>query len=51
VVRILTKEMRVAPVGESRPSWVPADLYPFESHFEDINGSRVHYLDEVPGRR
>lgn len=35
--------------GEFRPSWVPADLYPFASHFEDINGSRVHYLDEGAG--
>ena len=35
--------------GESRPSWVPAELYPFVSHFEDINGSRVHYLDEGAG--
>jgi haloalkane dehalogenase len=49
VVGILTKEMRVASVSDSRPSWVPADLYPFASHFEDINGSRVHYLDEGAG--
>src|SRR5277367_4261024 len=49
VVQIPPKEMRVATVGESRPSWVPADLYPFASHFEDINGSRVHYLDEGAG--
>jgi haloalkane dehalogenase len=26
-----------------------SDLYPFASHFEDINGSRVHYLDEGAG--
>src|ERR1700720_3641032 len=39
----------MATVGDSRPSWVPADLYPFASHFEDINGSRVHYLDEGAG--
>src|SRR5258708_29559348 len=39
----------MAAVGDSRPSWVPADLYPFASHFEDINGSRVHYLDEGAG--
>jgi len=39
----------VAAVGEGRPSWVPADLYPFDSHFKDINGSLVHYLDEGSG--
>jgi haloalkane dehalogenase len=39
----------VATEGESRPSWVPTDLYPFASHFEDVNGSRVHYLDEGVG--
>jgi haloalkane dehalogenase len=39
----------MATDGESTPSWVPTDLYPFVSHFEDINGSRVHYLDEGVG--
>jgi haloalkane dehalogenase len=39
----------MATDGEGRPSWVPTDLYPFASHFEDINGSRVHYLDEGAG--
>jgi haloalkane dehalogenase len=39
----------MATEGESRRSWVPTDLYPFASHFEDINGSRVHYLDEGVG--
>jgi haloalkane dehalogenase len=49
VVTITAKEIRVATDGEPTPSWVPADLYPFASHFEDINGSRVHYLDEGVG--
>lgn len=35
--------------GESRPGWVPTDLYPFASHYEEINGSRVHYVDEGAG--
>jgi pimeloyl-ACP methyl ester carboxylesterase len=39
----------MATDGESRPRWVPTDLYPFASHFEDVNGSRVHYLDEGVG--
>lgn len=33
----------------STPKWIPADLYPFPSHFEDIEGSRVHYVDEGSG--
>jgi haloalkane dehalogenase len=39
----------MATGDDSRPSWVPAHLYPFASHFQDINGSRVHYLDEGTG--
>jgi haloalkane dehalogenase len=33
----------------TRPSWVPADLYPFESRWADLAGSRVHYVDEGTG--
>ncbi|WP_433191832.1 alpha/beta fold hydrolase [Nocardia sp. CA-107356] len=33
----------------SRPAWVPADLYPFADHFAEIDGSRVHYVDEGSG--
>ncbi|WP_433758964.1 alpha/beta fold hydrolase [Nocardia sp. CA-135398] len=33
----------------SRPAWIPADLYPFADHFDEIDGSRVHYLDEGSG--
>jgi haloalkane dehalogenase len=32
-----------------RPAWVPDDLYPFESHYADVAGARVHYLDEGSG--
>lgn len=39
----------MATDGGTRPSWVPTDLYPFASHFEEINGSRVHYVDEGAG--
>jgi haloalkane dehalogenase len=34
---------------QTRPAWVPDDLYPFESHYEDVAGSRVHYVDEGTG--
>jgi haloalkane dehalogenase len=32
-----------------RPAWVPSDLYPFADHWADIDGSRVHYVDEGSG--
>ncbi len=32
-----------------RPTWVPEKLYPYSSHFAEIDGSRVHYLDEGSG--
>jgi haloalkane dehalogenase len=33
----------------SRPAWVPDELFPFESHYADVAGSLVHYLDEGTG--
>jgi haloalkane dehalogenase len=33
----------------ARPAWVPEDLYPFESHYADVDGARVHYVDEGSG--
>jgi len=33
----------------ARPAWVPEDLYPFTSHYADVYGSRVHYVDEGDG--
>jgi haloalkane dehalogenase len=32
-----------------RPAWVPDALFPFESHFTEIDGSTVHYIDEGNG--
>jgi haloalkane dehalogenase len=32
-----------------RPAWVPRELYPFDSHYAGLAGSRVHYLDEGTG--
>lgn len=34
---------------DTRPAWVPNDLYPFEDHWADIDGHRVHYVDEGDG--
>jgi haloalkane dehalogenase len=33
----------------SRPAWVPADAYPFEDHWAEIDGNVVHYVDEGEG--
>jgi haloalkane dehalogenase len=32
-----------------RPAWVDDELFPFESRFVDIDGHRVHYVDEGSG--
>jgi haloalkane dehalogenase len=37
-------------VAESdRPSWLADELYPFQSHFAEIDGAQVHYVDEGSG--
>jgi haloalkane dehalogenase len=35
--------------SSTRPDWVDDDLFPFESHFVEIDGHRVHYVDEGTG--
>jgi haloalkane dehalogenase len=35
--------------GPARPTWVPDELFPFQSHYADVHGSRVHYIDEGTG--
>jgi haloalkane dehalogenase len=35
--------------SSARPDWVDDDLFPFESHFVEIDGHRVHYVDEGAG--
>jgi haloalkane dehalogenase len=32
-----------------RPAWVEPGLYPFEDHYLEVDGSRVHYVDEGEG--
>jgi haloalkane dehalogenase len=31
------------------PDWLPADLYPFENKYVDVDGATVHYVDEGSG--
>ena len=33
----------------ARPPWIPEQLYPFESHFAQIDGARLHYVDQGSG--
>jgi haloalkane dehalogenase len=33
----------------ARPTWLSDELYPFDSHYADVNGARVHYVDEGSG--
>jgi haloalkane dehalogenase len=32
-----------------RPGWVNEELFPFESRFTELDGHRVHYVDEGSG--
>ncbi len=34
---------------QTRPAWVNDQLLPFESHFVDVDGTSVHYIDEGDG--
>jgi len=33
----------------AKPAWIPETLYPFESRFAQIEGARLHYVDEGSG--
>ena len=33
----------------TRPAWVNRALFPFDSHFAEIDGALVHYIDEGEG--
>jgi short-subunit dehydrogenase len=32
-----------------RPHWLPRSAFPFQIHFADIDGKRIHYIDEGSG--
>lgn len=32
-----------------RPTWLDEQLYPFQSHFVEVEGTRIHYIDEGKG--
>jgi pimeloyl-ACP methyl ester carboxylesterase len=37
------------PATDERPSWLPREEWPFELRFVDVDGHRVHYVDEGKG--
>ncbi len=37
------------PKAPTRPEWLDPSLYPFEHRWLDVEGSRVHYVDEGEG--
>lgn len=37
------------PGRAARPSWLPEQLYPFDSHHAEVDGATVHYVDEGHG--
>ena len=39
----------MATQGINRPRWLANELFPFESHFADVDGARIHYVDEGSG--
>jgi len=39
----------LTPNNELRPAWLTHELFPFASRFVDVDGARVHYVDEGTG--
>src|SRR5437667_146782 len=37
------------PDQELRPAWLTSELFPFTSRFVEVDGARVHYVDEGHG--
>ena len=37
------------PTPGRRPEWLSDELFPFESHFTEIDGHSIHYVDEGNG--
>src|SRR5262245_26521087 len=34
---------------DDRPAWLTSDLFPFTSRFVEVDGARIHYVDEGRG--
>lgn len=42
-------ERQTAKPGAERPTWLPEGEFPFESRFLDLDGHRIHFVDEGSG--
>src|SRR5579871_4278354 len=40
---------RSPAAAPSRPAWLEASLYPFQSRYLTLEGHRIHYIDEGSG--
>jgi haloalkane dehalogenase len=40
---------RLRALEPERPAWLPRELFPFDSRFVEVDGVRVHYVDEGRG--
>jgi haloalkane dehalogenase len=45
----LTGSRTLTPVQDTRPAWLDDAVYPFQSHFLNLDGHRIHYIDEGNG--
>ena len=43
------KPLHAAVADQPMPAWLDRQRYPFTSHYLDVNGNRVHYVDEGAG--
>ena len=42
--------MSLTSTGDAgRPQWLPWSVFPFQNRFADIDGKRIHYIDEGSG--
>jgi haloalkane dehalogenase len=44
-----TDTRNVSPTSAARPAWLGERLFPFASHFVELDGHRLHYIDEGSG--
>jgi len=45
----LPKQSGAGKITLARPDWVPESLFPFKSRWIEIDGARMHYVDEGRG--
>jgi len=46
---VLDHESAARPETMAHPQWLDEQLYPFQSRFVEVDGNRIHYIDEGSG--